>query len=78
MAPNIFVYVYYNGQIVRNNDMGIYFQSDKTKQFKVRRISSFAKLKDIIGKKKHHLGIEVYDIIYGNPMFFGNGIIQWS
>jgi hypothetical protein len=76
MASNKFVYVYYNGQVLRNS-YGIFFQSEETQTFKVSRRSSLVELKDRI-EKKHHSGMEVSDIIYRNPIFFGNGTMQFE
>jgi hypothetical protein len=70
------MFTIYNGQILRNSD-GIYFQSEETRTFKVSRRSSFLELKDRI-VKKYHSGMEVSDIIYRNPIFFGNDTTQFE
>lgn len=78
MAPNINVFVYYNGE-VQHNEAGVFFQSEYTKGFKVSMASTYLHLKQRIGEKLC-LGdnMEVSEIICRNPMFVGTTTVHYQ
>ena len=80
MAPqlNINVFVYYNGE-VKQNESGIFFESQYTKGFKVSMASTYLHLKKrIVEKLCIGDNMVVSEIICRNPMFVGASTIHFQ